>query len=263
MGKKRKDIIVRRANSKDAGKCIPVFFQNIKKVTLSINDLPSTMLIHLLTTHLVIAALEGPPLVLGLREWYTELEKLDQYVGKLLEEDLIIGSIALDVRAEALVLDERHVGGQHHEALGLNILVLFRAVPLLPGPLLLQKQLVVVVGQSGGREGPGTVIARAVGVAATERMGTGQGDHFLVVEAHATEDGADVLLVLGSVRETAVGSAVRDVTVGAAGAVGDLGALHLLDGGNTGKNPEIRVGDPRELLCRRSQYFSIQLVDSG
>jgi hypothetical protein len=67
------------------------------------------------------------------------------------------------------------------------------------------------------------------------------------------EDSAEVVLLLGGVGKAAVGRAAGHVTVLATGAVRDLGAKHLLDGGDTGENPQIRVGDPRELLCYKGQ----------
>lgn len=90
-------------------------------------------------------------------------------------------------------------------------------------------------------------------MAAAESVSTGKSNNLLVVEAHAVEDVAEMVLGLGGVGKTAIGSAGSDVTVLATGAVGDLGALHLLDGADTGKDPEIGVGDPRELLYWRSQ----------
>ena len=79
-------------------------------------------------------------------------------------------------------------------------------------------------------------------------MCTGKGDHGAVVETHAAEDGADVASVLAGVGKTAIGCAEGDVAVGAASAVWDLGALHFLDGADTGEDPQIRVGDPWEGL---------------
>ena len=86
-------------------------------------------------------------------------------------------------------------------------------------------------------------------MAASESVGTRQSDNFLVVEAHAAEDTAQVLLVFGTVRETTVRSAESDVTVSSAWAPWDSWALHFLNGAASGESPEIRVGDPRELLC--------------
>ena len=85
-------------------------------------------------------------------------------------------------------------------------------------------------------------------MAAAEGVGAGQGDDFAVVEAHAVEDGAEVRLVFGAVREAAVGRAHGDVAVGAAGAPGDDGALHFLDCADASEGPEVRVGYPGEFL---------------
>ena len=145
---------------------------------------------------------------------------------------------------ERRVLDERHIGRQHHQRLAPRILILPRPVPLPPPPVLGQEQPEVIVRDDGGGEAPGPVEARAVRVAAAEGVGAGQGDDLAVVETHAVEDGAQVRLLLGTVGEAAVGRAHGDVAVGAAGAPGDGGALHLLDGADAGEGPEVRVGYP-------------------
>ena len=155
--------------------------------------------------------------------------------------------IPLHMRPKHLILHERHIRRQHHERLGLEILILLRAIPLLPPPLLVQQQAEVIVADDRGGEGPGPFEAGAVRVAAAERVGTAQRDDLLVGEAHAAEDGAEVVPPLGAVGQAAVGRAEADVAVGAAGAPGDAGALHFLDGGHARKRPEVGVGDPGEL----------------
>jgi len=197
----------------------------------------------------LLGGLEGHALLSLERN--TELEELHDDVGEIVHEGVVVLGVLLNVGLEALVLDQGHVGGQHHEGLGGDILELLGAVPLLVGPLLFHEELVVVVGEDSRGEGPGARETGAVSVAAAESVSTRESDDLLVVEAHAVEDGAEVLLLLGSVRETTVGSAVRDVAVIAAGSPGDLGALHLLDGSNTSEGPEVGVGDPGELLLDR------------
>ena len=145
---------------------------------------------------------------------------------------------------EARVPDERHVGWQHHERLAARVLVLPRSVPLPPAPLLPEQEAEVVVGDDGRGEGPGTLEAGAVRVAAAEGVRAGQGHDFPVVEPHAAEDGAQVALLLGAVRKAAVGRAHGYVAVGAAGAPGDGGALHFLDGADAGEGPEVGVRYP-------------------
>lgn len=197
---------------------------------------------------LSVGGLEDHLLILGtLGEGNAELEELDDHSGEVLEEEIVVGGILLDPGLELLVLDESHVGGKHHEGLGLLVLILLGAIPLLPLPLLVEKELVVVVGQDGGGEGPGAVVTAAVGMAASKGVGTRQSDDLLVVEAHAVEDVAEVVLALGSIGETAIRSAGSDIPVGATRAEGDVGAQHLLDSADAGKNPEIRVGDPGKL----------------
>ena len=204
------------------------------------------------TSDLGVEGLEGVGLGI-LLEGNAELEELDDDGREVLEEEIVVVGVLLDPDLELLVLDEGHVGGKHHEGLGLLVLVLLGAVPLLPLPLLAEEELVVVVGQDSGGEGPGAVITGAVSVAAAEGVGTSQSDNLLVVKSHAVEDVAEVVLALGGVGKTAVGGAGGDVLVTAAGTVGDLGSQHLLDGSNAGKNPEIRVSDPGELGCCKCQ----------
>ena len=226
-----------------------------------------------------VHSLEGPPLVLGtLGEGDAQLEQLGDDGRKVGEESVIILGVLLDVRLELAVLDERIVGRQHHERLGRLVLVLFPtalvsgvpsgdtdksilgcfiffltyllgAVPLLPLPLLVQQEGVVVVGEDGGGEGPGTLETAAIAMAAAEGVCSSERDDLLVVEAHAVEDASEVVLGLGSVRKTAVGSTGRNVLIGPAWAVGDLGAHHLLDGCDATEDPEIGVRDPWKLFC--------------
>lgn len=87
-------------------------------------------------------------------------------------------------------------------------------------------------------------------MAAAQGVRAGERDDFPVVEAHAAEDGAEVGLVFSAVGKAAVGRAHTYVAVGAAGAPGDEGALHFLDGGYAGEGPEIGVGYPGEFLWR-------------
>ena len=84
-------------------------------------------------------------------------------------------------------------------------------------------------------------------MAAAKGVGAGQSDNLLVVEAHAVEDVAQMVVALAGVGETAIRRAEGDVTILATGAVGDDGALHFLDGADTTKDPQIGVGDPRVL----------------
>ena len=197
---------------------------------------------------LIPGGLEGPALVLrALGKGNTELKETDNDGREVLEE-LVVGlGVALDVGLELLVLNEDHVGGQHHEGLGGLVLVLLGAVPLLPLPLLLDQQAEVVVGQDGGGESPGTSEAGAVSVAAAEGVGARQSDNLLVVEAHAVEDVAEVVGALSGVGQTAVGGASNGLAVATARTEGDDGTLHLLDGGDATEDPEIGVGEPREL----------------
>lgn len=197
---------------------------------------------------LLLSPLEDHAGVLAGGERHAKLEEGGDDAGEVGEELVLVLGVALDDGAEGLVLDERHVGRQHHEGLAAVVLELHGAGPLAVAPLLAQQQLVVVVGQGDGREGPGTLETAAVGVAAAESVGAGESDDVLVVEAHAVEDGAQVVVALGAIRQAAVRSAVADVAVLAAGAPVDVGAAHLLDGAAGGESPQVGVGDPGEGL---------------
>ena len=85
-------------------------------------------------------------------------------------------------------------------------------------------------------------------MAAAEGVRAGEGDDFAVVETHAAEDGAQVGLVFGAVGQAAIGCAHGHVAVCAAGAPGDGGALHFLDGADAGEGPEVGIGYPRVFL---------------
>jgi hypothetical protein len=184
----------------------------------------------------------------ALLEGDAELKELDNDGAEVLEEGVVVLGVLLDVGLHGLVLNEGNVGGQHHQGLAL-VLELLGAVPLADSPLVAEEQGVVVVGHNGRGEGPGAVEAGAVGVATAEGVGASEGDDLLVVETHAVKDIAQVLGALGGIRQTAIRSAGGDVSVSAARSPRDGRTLHLLNGSNTGKGPEIRVGDPRELLC--------------
>lgn len=195
-------------------------------------------------------ALEFHPLALhaARSKRHAELKEPHDDVGEIPEEGIVILRVLLHHGAELLVLDEGHVGRQHHQGFGLGILELLGTVPFLPAPLLLEQQLVVVVGQRRGAEGPGPVEAGSIGVASAQGVRAREGDNLLVVETHAVEDVAQMAVLLAGIRQPAVARHEGSVAVGAARSPCDGGTLHLLDGGDAGEGPEVRVGDPGELL---------------
>lgn len=79
-------------------------------------------------------------------------------------------------------------------------------------------------------------------------VSTNESNHLAVIEAHAAEDGTDMVLDLGGIGEAAIGSASGSVSILPAWAPWDGWSLHLLDGASTSKGPEIGVGDPWEFL---------------
>jgi len=60
---------------------------------------------------------------------------------------------------------------------------LLGSFPLLPHPLLVKEELEEVVCDCRRREGPRSIKARAVAMAATKGMSTRESNNFLVVEA--------------------------------------------------------------------------------
>jgi hypothetical protein len=148
---------------------------------------------------------------------------------------------------EALILHKSHISGQHHESASGLVGELFRAVPLLLDPVLLSKEAEELIRENSRAEVPGAVEAGTIGVAAAQGMGADQCNHLAVIKAHAGEDIADVTLVLGGVRKTAIGSACCDIPVLTAGSPGDRWAAQLLDSASTRKSPQIGVSDPGEL----------------
>jgi hypothetical protein len=85
-------------------------------------------------------------------------------------------------------------------------------------------------------------MASSKGVSAT------QSDDFLVIETHTIENVSKMFISFGTIRKTTIGSASGDIFIGSAGSPWNNWAAHFLNGSNTGKSPEIRVGDPREFL---------------
>ena len=61
-----------------------------------------------------IQRLQRPAILLRDLKRHPQLNQLDNDVAELLEEDPVILGVPLDMLLEARVLDERHVGRQHH-----------------------------------------------------------------------------------------------------------------------------------------------------
>jgi hypothetical protein len=72
---------------------------------------------------------------------------------------------------------------KHHQRASFLVGKLFWAIPLSPDPLLTEEQLEEVIGHRGGREGPWTFETGTIRMAATEGVGTREGNNFLVIES--------------------------------------------------------------------------------
>jgi len=92
---------------------------------------------------------------------------------------------------------------------------------------------------------------RLTSVAATESVRARERDNLLVVETHAVEDTAEVVVALGTVGQTTVRRAVAHIAIRAARTPLDVWTTHLLDGACSGEGPKVGVRDPRELLLDR------------
>lgn len=86
----------------------------------------------------LIGTFEDNGLGVGL-EGHTKFEKSSDDGSEVLEEEVIILGVLLNPRLHRLVLDESIVGGQHHQALGLGVLVLLGTVPFADVPLLVEQ----------------------------------------------------------------------------------------------------------------------------
>jgi hypothetical protein len=89
--------------------------------------------------------------------------------------------------------------------------------------------------------------SRAIRMASTKGMSTGESNNLLIRETHSVKDVADVSGSLGAIGETTIGGTCGHVLVGTTGSPGDGGTAHFLAGTDTSKGPEIGVGDPGEL----------------
>lgn len=136
-------------------------------------------------------------------------------VGSIIKDLVVLSSnCCMSIFALPLMLDTTH---------------LLRTVPLLVLPLLVQQELVVVVGDNCWRERPWSRESTSVCVAAAQGVSTAQGDDLLVVEAHSAEDIAQMLVALRSVWETSIRCAECNIPILSAWSVWHDWALHFLD----------------------------------
>jgi hypothetical protein len=128
---------------------------------------------------------------------------------------------------------------------------LLGTVPLLHAPLLVQEQFVVLICNHGGRKRPRPFKPASSRVAPPKGVSTAQCDNLLVVETHTIEDVSQVLVSLFSIWQTSVRCTSSNILVHSSWSVWDDGALHLLDCADSTKDPEVGVGDPWELFCKK------------
>lgn len=139
---------------------------------------------------------------LGLSKLGTELTQLEVALHVVLEEGLLVGSIALGVGAEALVLKQARVGGEHQQVGVLLLLDIHKVAVVelepLGGPGLATRGTRAVLSIFG------LLLAepRALGAGAADGVGARQGDDVLVGETVAFDkDVAQVGSGVGSLRE--------------------------------------------------------------
>mmetsp|Transcript_36442 Transcript_36442/g.67879 ORF Transcript_36442/g.67879 Transcript_36442/m.67879 type:complete len:334 (+) Transcript_36442:40-1041(+) len=192
------------------------------------------------------------------REFHAERKQLGKSRGEVLEEQLLVLGVGLHVRAELGRTYQAHVGGQHHE-LATRVLQLSRAGPflavvgLLGGPLLLQQQTEVLIGEGGLGVGPGAPVAGRVLVAAPHRMRARQTNNLLVIKSHAVEDVSEVLDIRSHTarvrrRQATIRNSRGLVGVSAAASPGNGRAAHLLNGSGTGQSPQVSIAHRRILF---------------
>jgi hypothetical protein len=127
---------------------------------------------------------------------------------------------------------------------------LLGTIPLLPVPLLVQKEFVVFVRDNSWAECPWSVESASSGVTSAKGVCTTQCDNLLVVETHAVENVSQVLVSLRSVGQTSVRCASSNVLVHTAWPIWDGRALHLLDCNDASEDPKVGVGNPRVFFYR-------------
>lgn len=173
-----------------------------------------------------------------------ELAELLESGSEVVEEDILAGGVLLNEGLEAGILDEDQVSGKHHEGTR-GVLELLGVGLGGPEALRLGQEGEVLVGEGQGASSPGTIEARAVGVATADSVSTREGNDLLVVEAHlGGEDPTEVVASLSGVRETALGGALLTrLSVHTAGTERHLGATHGLDGDDTRQLPEVSIRD--------------------
>lgn len=83
---------------------------------------------------------------------------------------------------------------KHHQCAGFLVSILLRPIPLFPDPLLIEEQLVVVIGHRDWGEGPWPFKSGAIRMTSTESVSTREGDDFLVIESNSPESGHSGLI---------------------------------------------------------------------
>mmetsp|Transcript_35978 Transcript_35978/g.61975 ORF Transcript_35978/g.61975 Transcript_35978/m.61975 type:complete len:245 (+) Transcript_35978:89-823(+) len=186
-------------------------------------------------------------------EGHTQLKQLGKSSGKVLEECLLVLGVQFNVLSELLVLQQGHVGRQHHQS-AIFGLQLCRARPrlaivgFLGGPGLVQQCIEIFVTESGLGSGPGAPVTRSILVASAYRVSSQQCHDLPVVEAHAAKNvphvgvggtgAAHVRIGQTTVRQSCSAGS-RGSSILAARPPGDLGTTHLLDGHHSSQSPSI------------------------
>mmetsp|Transcript_21017 Transcript_21017/g.65126 ORF Transcript_21017/g.65126 Transcript_21017/m.65126 type:complete len:273 (-) Transcript_21017:801-1619(-) len=174
---------------------------------------------------------EGAAVRAGLRP-RTQSDEAAEGVRKVLEEGGLVTRVELDVLAEGLVVQQRHVRREHHQLPSGLVGVLLRAVPLALDPLVVQQVGEVCVVELERVVRPLAVKARARRVAPPQRVRARERDDVAVRHAHAVEDVAEVGGALRRVGQAPVCDAYTAASgrrVGAPEGEGHLGAAHELD----------------------------------
>ena len=132
----------------------------------------------------------------------SEFGELGEGLGELVEEDLLRLGVTLDMRLEAIILDEHKIGRKHHQLMSRFILKLLGVGSRLLDPLVVQEGGKEGVGELVGSSSPRSVVTRAILVTLSKSVSSREGDDLLIVQTHLVKDGTKMIAVLGGIRET-------------------------------------------------------------
>mmetsp|Transcript_13011 Transcript_13011/g.21305 ORF Transcript_13011/g.21305 Transcript_13011/m.21305 type:complete len:234 (+) Transcript_13011:319-1020(+) len=189
----------------------------------------------------------GYEVCIALLELDSQLQQLSKCRGKVIKEGLLVLCIQSHNLLKLLVPYQSHIGRQHHQ-FARWVLVLKRAIPLLLGPLVVHKFLVVVVAECSRGACPGAYISTAIFMTSAKGMCTNQSDHFAISETHTAKYVSHMFLCFGGIRKTSIGRGSGVVwCIRPSRPPWYRRATHLLNGNSASQGPKICITNPRVL----------------